>query len=134
MAFASDHDAVRAVVIDYLEGMVWGDEAKLRRAFHPQALQVGHFGDTYEYFPLQDFIDWVKQEETQPQGSPYIAELLSIEVTGTVAIAKLTDTCFGTDFTDYLVMVKDSPTPEGRWQIVTKAYHVHAGRGVPRRK
>lgn len=132
MTFASDHDAVRAVVIDYLEGMVWGDEAKLRRAFHPQALQVGHFGDTYEYFPLQDFIDWVKQEDTQPQGSPYIAELLSIEVTGTVAIAKLTDTCFGTDFTDYLVMVKDRPTPEGRWQIVTKAYHVHSGRGLPK--
>lgn len=131
MTFASDHDAVRAVVLDYLQGMVWGDEARLRRAFHPQALQVGHFGTTYEYFPLQDFIDWVKAEETQPQGSPIVAELLSVEITGTVAVAKLTDTCFGTDFTDYLVMVKDGPGPAGRWQIVTKAYHVHAGRGLP---
>lgn len=133
MAFGSEHDAVRAVVVDYLEGMVWGDEEKLRRAFHPGALQVGHFAETYEFFPLEEFIQWIRDEETQPAGSAYVAELLAIEVTGTVAVAKVTDSCFGTDFTDYLVLVKDRPTPDGRWQIVTKAYHVHAGRGLPRR-
>ncbi|MBU9698422.1 nuclear transport factor 2 family protein [Rhodobacteraceae bacterium HSP-20] len=133
MAFGSEHDAVRAVVVDYLEGMVWGDEEKLRRAFHPGALQVGHFAETYEFFPLEEFIQWIRDEETQPAGSTYVAELLAIEVTGTVAVAKVTDSCFGTDFTDYLVLVKDRPTPDGRWQIVTKAYHVHAGRGLPRR-
>ena len=131
MAWGAEHDAVRAVVVDYLEGMCWGDEAKLRQAFHPEALQVGHFADVYEFFPLEDFIAWIKDEDTAPSGSPIIAELLSIEVTGTVAVAKLTDTCFGTDFTDYLVMVKDRPDATGRWQIVTKAYHVHAGRGLP---
>lgn len=131
MALGSEHDAVRAVVVDYLEGMVWGDEEKLRRAFHPGALQVGHFGETYEFFPLEEFIRWLRDEETQPAGSPYVAELVSIEVTGTVAVAKVTDTCFGTDFTDYLVLVKDRPTQDGRWQIVTKAYHVHSGRGLP---
>lgn len=131
MTFGTEHDAVRAVVMDYLEGMVWGDATKLRRAFHPGALQVGHFGPTYEFFSAQEFIDWVMAEETQPEGTPVVAELVSIEVTGTVALAKVTDTCFGTDFTDYLVMVKDRPGPEGRWQIVTKAYHVHSGRGLP---
>lgn len=131
MSFGTEHDAIRTVVVDYLEGMVWGDEERLRRAFHPGALQVGHFGDTYEFFPLQDFIDWLKAEETQPAGTPYQAELISIEVTGTVAIVKVTDTCFGTDFTDYLVLVKSAPGPAGQWQIVTKAYHVHAGRGLP---
>lgn len=131
MSFGSEHDAIRAVVLDYLEGMIWGDEERLRRAFHPDALQVGHFGETYEFFPLREFIDWVKNEKTQPAGSPYIAELISIEVTGTVAIAKVTDSCFDTQFTDYLVMVKDRPDASGRWQIVTKAYHVHSGRGLP---
>ncbi len=131
MVWGAEHDAVRSVVVDYLEGMCWGDEAKLRRAFHPGALQVGHFAETYEFFPLEEFIAWLKDEATEPEGAPIIAELLSIEVTGTVAVAKLTDTCFGTDFTDYLVMVKDRPDALGRWQIVTKAYHVHAGRGSP---
>ena len=35
-----------------------------------------------------------------------------------MAIAKVTDTCFDTDFTDYLVMVKDCPDASGRWQTV----------------
>lgn len=131
MSLGQDHDAVRQVVIDYLEGMVWGDEDRLRRAFHPGALQVGHFGEVYEFFPLEEFIAWIRNETTDPEGTPYKAELLSIEVTGTVAIAKVTDSCFGTDFTDYLVMVKDRPDETGRWQIVTKAYHVHSGGGLP---
>ena len=132
MGWGSDHDAVRQVVVEYLEGMIWGDEDRLRRAFHPGALQVGHFDQTYEFFPLQDFIDWIKSEGSQPEGTPYKAELISIEVTGTVAVAKITDTCFGSDFTDYLVLVNDRPDAAGRWQIVTKAYHVHAGRGLGR--
>ncbi len=132
MRGGAEHDAVRQVVVDYLEGMCWGDEAKLRRAFHPGALQVGHFGGVYEVFPLEEFIDWIRTEATEPEGTPYVAELLSIEVTGTVAVAKLTDTCFGTDFTDYLVLVKDRPDASGHWQIVTKAYHLHGGRGLPK--
>lgn len=131
MSLGQEHDAIRRVVVDYLEGMIWGDEDRLRRAFHPGALQVGHFGSTHEFFPLQDFIDWVKSEKTLPPGTPYVADLVSIEVTGTVAIVKVTDSCFETDFTDYLVLVKDRPDATGQWQIVTKAYHVHSGRGLP---
>ena len=130
MEWGSNHDAIRQVVVDYVEGMVWGDEDRLRRAFHPGALQVGHFDGEYEVFPLQVFLDWLKTEPTAPFGSPYIAELMSIEVTGTVAVVRITDTCFGTDFTDYLVLMNDRPDGSGRWQIVTKAYHAHSGRGA----
>jgi hypothetical protein len=91
MGFGGEHDEVRKMVIDYLEGMIWGDEERLRRAFHPDALQVGHFGTTYEFFPLREFIDWIKSEKTEAPGTPHVAELISIEVTGMVAIAKLTD-------------------------------------------
>lgn len=45
-AWGAEHDAVRPVVLDFLEGMIWSDEAKLRRAFRPDALQVGHFAGT----------------------------------------------------------------------------------------
>lgn len=130
MGFGAEHDAVRRVVVDYLEGMIWGDEDRLRRAFHPGALQVGHFDGTYEFFPLEDFIAWLKTEQMQPPGSAYTAALLSIEVTGSVAVAKISDSCFDTDFTDYLVLVNDRPDATGAWRIVTKAYHAHAGRGL----
>lgn len=129
MGLNSAHEAVRAVVVDYVEGMVWGDEARLRRAFHPAVVQVGHFDGTHEVFSLEEFLDWLRAEPTDPVGTPYMADLISIEVTGTVAVAKISDRCFGTEFTDYLVLVNDRSDATGRWQIVTKAYHAHAGRG-----
>jgi hypothetical protein len=118
-------DAVRAVVVDYLEGMVWGQTERIERAFHPKAIQVGHYAGAYEFLSRQEFVDWVRSAATEPAGSPYVADLLSIEVTGDIAVVKISDTCFGSDFTDWLVMVKDG----GQWQIVTKAFFVHAGAG-----
>lgn len=119
-------DAVRAVLVDYLEGMIWGQTDRIEAAFHPKAIQVGHFAGEYEFFSRQEFVDWLRTEPSEPEGSLITAEFLSIEVTGDVAIAKVSDTCFGTDFIDYLVLVRDG----GRWQIVTKAYFAHAGRGA----
>ena len=119
-------DAIRAVVVDYLEGMIWGRTDRIERAFHPKAIQVGHFAGGYEFFSRQEFVDWLRTEKAEPEGTSYVAELLSIEVTGDIAIAKVSNSCFDTDFIDYLVMVKDG----GRWQIVTKAYFAHAGRGA----
>ena len=119
-------DAVRAVVVDYLEGMIWGQTERIERAFHPKAVQVGHFAGTYEFLSRQEFVDWLKAEPSEPAGSPYVASLLSVEVTGDVAVVKVSDTCFGTDFTDWLVLVRDA----GRWQIVTKAFYAHSGAGA----
>ena len=39
--------------------MIWGS-GQVRRAFHPQALQVGHFAETYEFSPLDDFLSWLR--------------------------------------------------------------------------
>ncbi len=126
MTIGPEFDAVRAVAVEYLEGMIWGQTERIEMAFHPRAIQVGHFGQTYEFFSRQEFIDWLRAEKTEPAGTPYTADIISIEITGDVAIVRLTNTCFGTDFTDYLVMVKH----DGAWQIVTKAYFAHRGAGA----
>jgi hypothetical protein len=122
MAVGAEFDAVRAVAVEYLEGMIWGQTGRVTAVFHPKAIQVGHFNGTLEFFSRQEFVDSLQDATVEPVGSPYRAEIQSIEVTGTIAVVRLTDSCFGADFTDYLVMVKDA----GRWQIITKAFHVHA--------
>lgn len=119
-------DAVRAVVVDYLEGMIWGQTERIERAFHPRAIMAGHFAGGYEFMSRQEFVDFLRKGPGEPVGSPYVAELLSVEVTGSVAVAKVSDTCFGTDFTDWLVMVKDG----GHWQIVAKTFVAHSGAGA----
>ena len=117
----TDHIAIRAVVTLYLEGMIWGQPDKLRRAFHPKATAAGHFDGSYTNTGPVDFIpEWLGLG-TLPPGTPYTSEITRIDVTGTIAFAKVTDTCFGDDYTDYLTLIRD----QGQWQITHKAWFVH---------
>ena len=117
-----EFQALRAVAVDYLDGMMYADEAKLRRSFHPQCLIVGHFRGRLEYDSLDTFIAAVKAEGSVPAGTPYKAEIVSIDQAGDIAVVKVIDDYLGARFTDYLTMVKH----EDRWVIVNKAFYVHA--------
>lgn len=121
-----DRSAIETVVRDYLEGMIYGQAERLERAMHPLCMQAGHYKGSYEFFPRDAFIESLKLEKMLSPGSPYEAAIVSIDMTGDVAVAKVTDDCFGTSFTDYLTLIRH----DGRWQIVMKAFFDHAnGRG-----
>jgi hypothetical protein len=122
MTTNTDRDAIQAVIVDYLEGMIYGQRDRLERAMHPQCMQAGHFGRAYEYFDREIFIQSVIGETALPPGTPYSYEIKSIDLTGDVAVAKVEDACFGTTFTDYLTLIRH----EGQWQIVMKAFFDHA--------
>ena len=85
---------------------------------HPQCMQAGHFNGTYEFFDRETSIRSLEGEEMLPPGTPYNYEILSVDVTGDVALVKVVDGCFGTTFTDCLTLIKN----EIRWQIVMKAF------------
>ncbi len=55
-------------------------------------------------------------------GSPYNFKIVSVDITGDVAVVKVENECLGTSFTDYLTLIKH----DGRWQIVMKAFFDHA--------
>lgn len=42
-----DTEALRLVVTDYLESMIYRDADQLRRAFHPEAIAAGHSQGQY---------------------------------------------------------------------------------------
>ncbi|MFN4143316.1 nuclear transport factor 2 family protein [Aestuariivirga sp.] len=127
MTADDDRKAIEAVVTDYLEGMIYGQTERIERAMHPLCMQAGHYRGNYEFFPRGDFIDSLKLEKMLEPGTPYRAAIVSVDMTGDVAVAKVTDDCFGTSFTDYLTLIRH----EGRWQIVMKAFFDHAGEGRP---
>jgi hypothetical protein len=118
----SERAAIEAVVVDYLEGMIYGQRNRLERAMHPQCMQAGHFSGSYEFFDRETFIRSVEGETALPPGTPYRSDIVSIDVTGDIAVVKLEDACFGTTFTDYLTLIKHEET----WQIVMKAFFDHA--------
>ncbi len=117
----SEHDELVAVARDYLDGMFYADEAKLRRAFHSQSLQVGHYRGRLEYDPLDTFIAAVNAEPALEAGVEYYAEITVLEVAFDIAVVKVVDDWLGDRFTDYLTMLKH----DGRWSIVNKAFTVH---------
>lgn len=122
MSHAADLQAIRTAVTDYLEGMIYGDDDQIRKAMHPLCMQAGHFNGQYEFFPREEFISAIKPEIRQPPGSPIKSNIAFIDITGDMAIAKVTDDCFGTSWTDYLTLIKH----DGQWQIVMKAFFDHA--------
>jgi hypothetical protein len=114
--------AIEAVVTDYLEGMIWNDPERLRRAMHPLAMQSGHYKGQFEFYDRDAFIESLENEKTAEPGTPYEARIVSIDMTGDVAVVKVENTCFGTSFTDYLTLIRVGD----RWQIVMKAFFDHA--------
>jgi Putative lumazine-binding len=116
-----EHAELVAVARDYLDGMFYADETKLRRAFHPQSLQVGHYRGRLEYDPLDTFVKFVTEGPASMPGTPYNAEIAVLEVAFDIAVVKVVDDWFGERYTDYLTMLKH----DGKWSIVNKAFTVH---------
>ena len=85
-----EHAELVAVARDYLDGMFYADESKLRRAFHPQCLLVGHYrGRRFEYDPLDTFVKLVMEGPASAAGTPYNAEIDVLEVAFDIAIVKV---------------------------------------------
>lgn len=119
--------AIRAVITDYLEGMIWGDVDRLLRAFHPGSITAGEFHGVQYLTGRDAFIpEWLGLGSLPP-GTPYEAEIQSVEVTGNLAVVKLWDRCFGDSYTDYLTLMHNGD----RWQIISKAYYVHPETHAP---
>jgi hypothetical protein len=119
--------AIGAVIRDYLDGMIYGQYDRLEGAMHPKCMVAGHFGGSYDFMPRDAFIATLKSMKAEiPAGTPYVSAIAMVDITGDTAVAKVTDDCFGTSFTDYLTLIKD----QGRWQIVNKAFYDHAAKAT----
>ena len=121
MQNAEDFAAIQLVLKVYMEGLVWGDTAKLLQAFHPKATAFGHVAGAFEYERREAFAQSWKALAILTDGDAFPSAVISIDVTGDIATAKVTNTCFGDDYTDYLTLIKDTD----RWQIIAKAFYVH---------
>lgn len=118
----NDINAITATVRDYVEGMVFNDDAKLRRAFDAKASIIGHFvGGKFEWLSLDQFIAAVKGPGPAPAGSEPVWDVVTLDITGDTAVVKITDEFAGLRFTDTLSLLKR----EGNWQIVNKIYYLH---------
>ena len=121
MEIEDDLQAVKLVVIEYLECMIYGQDDRLRGSMHPLCMQAGHYSGQYEFMPRDEFIEAIKPLKKEPNGFAFKFDIAMIDITGDTAVAKVKDDCFGTTWTDYLTLIKHG----GSWQIVMKAFYDH---------
>ncbi len=120
----ADHSEISQVIQQYFDGLYQGDATLLKQAFSPDATICGYGGDGgLKTLSLKQFLEliggWPVPKEN---GEDFDMTVDSIDITGTVASAKVRDLYQGRDFTDYLSLVK---TPKG-WRIFGKVFHSEA--------
>ncbi len=111
--------AIETLVQDYFLGMYEGDVERLRRIFHPQCWLFGERRGESREFPLPGFLDFIEsQPAPKTEDEPFDMHTVSIDRTGSVAVAKVEDRYQGRWYTDYLMLQKAA---EG-WRIVGKTF------------
>ncbi|MDR3511201.1 MAG: nuclear transport factor 2 family protein [Caulobacteraceae bacterium] len=115
----SDLAAIADLARRYYLGMVEGDEALLRGAFTPQARFQGMRDGQEVQRGLDEFVAMTKASAVpaDPGGLDY--EVVAIDLSGPVAVLKLSDLYLGRRYTDYLTLIRGA---DG-WRIANKAFH-----------
>ncbi len=54
MTVHTEEIAIRVVVAEYLEGMIYGQYERLRACMHPLCMQAGHDKGNYEFFTREN--------------------------------------------------------------------------------
>ena len=118
----NDKEAIEQIVQVYFDSMYESDLEKVKIAFHPNAMISGNFGGSFLEMDREDFGKFViSQQPTQKEkGDTPRLEILSIEIAGETAVARVRDDYLGQTFLDTLSMVKLG----GIWSIYNKLYHI----------
>ena len=102
--------------------MYESDSAKVDQAYHPNAKIPGSFDGALSEMDREGFGKFVASQQPSPKdkGEPARLEIVSVDVAGDTAVARVRDDYLGRTFLDTLSMIKQ----EDRWVIYNKLYHI----------
>lgn len=121
-------DALSALLRAYGDSLYDGDVERLRTLFDPRAMLYGEVRGQPYCRTLDDYLAVVAARQSpRALGEPHGMRVLSVEVTHTVALARMRCVMLGYDYHDYLSLVHDGR----QWRIVSKVFtdltHLHQG-------
>ena len=115
-----DEEAIRQVVGYYFEGGTAGDSSVVAKAFHKSAMMFYVRDTAFMQVPI--FPEYLSRVAApRPAGAPRDQtkkEIVSIDIAGTAAVAKLKLTQPNAVLTDYMSLLKIN----GEWKIVNKIF------------
>jgi hypothetical protein len=118
----TDEQQIKDVIQTYFDSMYESSAGKVRAAFHPHARITGYIEDEFHEMSVDEFAEFVagQQPPPQAQGVPARLEIVSLEIAGSTAQARVRDDYLGLTFLDSLALLK----ADGRWSIYNKLFHV----------
>lgn len=119
---SDDEKAIRAVIQLYFDGIIEYDEAKLRKAFHPDALVIGlNKAGEVEGAAFGEWVLYTRGQAPDPTGRNN--SIVRVDIAGTAAVVKTDLNWPHVRYIDYLSLMKS----DDQWRIVNKIFH----RGEP---
>ena len=118
----SDEKQIRDTIQTYFDSMYESSSDKVFAAFHPNARITGFLEDGLHEMSVGDFAGFVESQQPSPKekGEPIRLDILSIELAGSTAVARVRDDYLGMTFLDSLSLLKT----DNRWSIYNKLFHV----------
>src|SRR5688500_19261408 len=115
----ADEAAIRQTVQDYFDGGRNRDSLTLRKAFHPDARMLFARDGKLVVVPIGEYITRVGSEPLKPgEVDSTERKVVSVDVVGDAAVAKLTLKRPSAVLIDYMSLLK----VDGRWLIVNKIF------------
>ena len=123
----NDEQAIRNTIQTYFDSLYESDAEKARTAFHPSAKITGYLEDGLHEMSLDDFAGFVAAQQPSPKekGAPERLEIISVEIAGNTAAARVREDYLGLTFLDSISLLKVDDT----WSIYNKLFHVEGPAG-----
>ena len=120
----SERAAIESTIQLYFDSMHESSKDMVNAALHPNAKITGIFGGDFLEMSRDDFGDLVASQQPSPKenGETQRVEILSVEVAGITAGARVRDDYLGFTFLDTLSFVKN----DDRWVIYNKLFHIES--------
>ena len=118
----SDVHAINDTIQTYFDSMFESNGEKVHAAFHPNAKITGEIDGELHEMSVPDFAGFVESQQPSPMEKSESArlEVVSLDIAGKTAVARVRDDYLGMTFLDTLSLLKT----DDQWRIYNKLFHV----------
>ncbi len=118
----SDEKRIRETIQTYFDCMYESNTEKAHAAFHANAKITGYVEGNLREIPVDDFANFIgsQQPSSKEKGETLHFEILSIEIAGQTAVARVRDEFMGKTYIDTLSLIKEGVS----WRIYNKLFHI----------
>ncbi|MGN7861246.1 nuclear transport factor 2 family protein [Microbacterium sp. 22303] len=116
----ADHEAAKAALDGYIEGLETGSFTRIADSFWENATMTGVTPAGFVEGSWRELEGYVEQFGAAPEQISHV-DVVSITPTSALIRIDIENLADGTDCTDFHTVVKK----DGAWKVIAKVFHVH---------